>query len=259
MRLVCTRVLGGLCGAVLALAGAGAPHVLAAGGGNVTCSGTAHHPGILAGNFGNVTVSGVCFAVAPVGATNVSVSPGSALVSAFDGANVTVSKNVTVWSSGFLVLGCDPVSFPCLDNSDGRAGFSIGQNLTGNGAAMELLHDGSVGMNVTQTGGGGAEDCRTSSPLGPPYYSTYETMTVGGNITISGVTTCWQGLFRTTAKTVTYDNNTDGDPDGNEIAGNTFSGFLNCSGNSPTPQAGDSMGGPNSAAAGHGQCVGIVT
>jgi hypothetical protein len=48
------------------------------------------------------------------------------------------------------------------------------------------------------------------------------------------------------------------DPDGNEYVTNTIHGSLNCRGNSPAPQVGDSGGSPNHVTgAKTGQCANL--
>jgi hypothetical protein len=58
---------------------------------------------------------------------------------------------------------------------------------------------------------------------------------------------------------VNFTNNATADPDGNEVVTNTLRGNLNCSGNNPAPQVGDSQKATNIAARGTGQCVGLVS
>jgi hypothetical protein len=55
---------------------------------------------------------------------------------------------------------------------------------------------------------------------------------------------------------VTLNDNVLVDPDGNEFVTNTIHGNLNCTGNSPAPQLGDSGGEPNDVTGRKtGQCV----
>ena len=56
----------------------------------------------------------------------------------------------------------------------------------------------------------------------------------------------WFGFIRNHVNgTVTLNYNVLADPDGNEYVTNAIHGSLNCSGNSPAPQIGDSEGSPN--------------
>jgi hypothetical protein len=54
-------------------------------------------------------------------------------------------------------------------------------------------------------------------------------------------------------------NNVVADPDGNEVVTNSIHGILNCSGNDPAPQVGDSEGSPNLVYGSRigGQCIGL--
>jgi len=55
---------------------------------------------------------------------------------------------------------------------------------------------------------------------------------------------------------VNINGNVVADPDGNEIVTNTIHGNLNCAGNDPAPQVGDSEGSPNQVTGRKtGQCV----
>ena len=57
---------------------------------------------------------------------------------------------------------------------------------------------------------------------------------------------------------VHYNNNTLVDTDGNELVSNTISGGLQCAGNVPAPQPGDSGGTPNTVTGGKkGQCTAV--
>jgi hypothetical protein len=57
---------------------------------------------------------------------------------------------------------------------------------------------------------------------------------------------------------VNLNDNTLVDEDGNEYVTNTIHGSLNCSGNDPAPQTGDSEGSPNNVTgAKTGQCAGL--
>jgi hypothetical protein len=57
---------------------------------------------------------------------------------------------------------------------------------------------------------------------------------------------------------VNLNNNVLTDSDGNEYVTNTIHGSLNCAGNSPAPQVGDSEGEPNQVTGVKtGQCVGL--
>ena len=82
------------------------------------------------------------------------------------------------------------------------------------------------------------------------------TYTIGGNLTITGLQTCFLGVIRNTIKqNFVLNGNVDANPDGNELADNSIGHNLNCEGNSPIPQIGDSGGGLNMVfGRANGQC-----
>jgi len=62
-----------------------------------------------------------------------------------------------------------------------------------------------------------------------------------GNLTITGWQSCWLGVFPDTiTRNVEFNENVNADPDADEIANNSIGHNLNCAGNSPNPQIGDS-------------------
>lgn len=222
-----------------------------AAGGDGTCSGGS----VAAGTYSSLTITGFCSldSGSVTVAGNLTVAPGAGLLGAFGGSDLTVGRNLTVGQGAILVLGCEPEAFPCFNDPDQQVGTlsthdSIGLNLTADGALMVLMHHNTIGGNVTQSGGGGGVTCDVLplGPDGPPAYSTYEDNQIGRNATVTGVHTCWLGFIRNTVgRNVNYSGNLLFDPDGNEIVTNHVAGNLNCSGNSPAPQVGDSQGAPN--------------
>ena len=90
-------------------------------------------------------------------------------------------------------------------------------------------------------------------------WNTIEDSRINGSVWITNYNGFWQGFFRNTVNgSVNYNNNTLVDPDGNEVQTNTIHGNLNCSGNDPAPQQGDSEGSPNVVTGQEtGQCVGV--
>jgi len=171
-----------------------------------------------------------------------------------------------------MVLGCDPSSFPCLDDPNQNAPtLSSHDRVFGNLRSWQALgvvvHNVSVGGNVRQRGGGGGVTCTPSgifAQFGSPVYSTYEDSTVGGNIRVSGVNSCWMGLIRLHVRgSVFVRNNQLADPDAIEINDNHIAGDLACRGNSmvwdsadltenlfPRQPQPNTVGGER-----HGQCV----
>ena len=237
----------------------------AANGGSSTCQ----VGSVAAGTYSNLNIAGFC-AIDSGNVTvlhNLTVLPNGGLNAAFGGSDLHVHGNLDVQNNGILVLGCEPSAFPCFNDDPNNPTMStsdtVGGNLGANGALMMLVHNNQIGGNVTQSGGGGGVTCATQplGPNGPPAYSTYEDNAIGKNASITEVQTCWMGFIRNNVSgNVNYQNNVTADDDGNEVVTNTVARNLNCSGNSPAPQFGDSGGIPNTVS-GHanGQCAGPLS
>lgn len=121
-------------------------------------------------------------------------------------------------------------------------------------AASVQIHFARINGSVDLQGGAG--------PFGPPFgvtFNTIEDSHINGSVTINGYNGFWQGFIRNTVNgTVNFNNNTLADPDGNEVVTNTIRGSLNCAGNDPAPQVGDSQGEDNVVlGATTGQCAGF--
>jgi len=254
--------LSGRLAALLAAGGVGLvlpllPVAASAAGGNATCS----DGSVAAGRYQSLTVTGFCSvdAGAVTVTKNLTVARGAALVAAFGGSDLNVGGNLTVGSHAILVLGCEQEEFPCLNDPNATTSDHVGGNLTANGALMVLAHHNAIAGNVAQSGGGGGVNCSTFplGPSGPPAYSTYEDNTIGRNASVTGLRTCWLGFIRNTvARNVNFNDNRTADPDGNEVVTNTVRWNLNCHGNSPAVQVGDSEGSPNTVGRkATGQCV----
>ena len=236
---------------------------------NATCAGGS----VPGGAYDSLTITGFC----PIDSGlvevrhNLTIAPGGALNAAFFGSNLKIGHDLLVGSSGILVLGCEPFAFPCFNDPNAMNGGtegmqtndSIGHNLTSNQATMVLLHHSSIKHNVVQSGGGDGVTCASQplGPNGPPAYSTYEDNTVGGNVSVVELGTCWAGFFRNTVwGNVTWNKNITADEDGNEIATNTIHGSLSCFDNDPAVQFGDSQGIPNIVFGEiRGQCTAVST
>lgn len=109
---------------------------------------------------------------------------------------------------------------------------------------------------------GGIDIHGGSGPFGGPFdvtWNTIEDSHINGNVTIAGYDGFWMGFIRNHVNgAVNLNNNTLQDPDGNEYVTNVINGSLNCSGNVPAPQQGDSEGDIN-IVNGHktGQCAAV--
>jgi len=164
-----------------------------------------------------------------------------------------------------LNLGCEPIHYTCANDPDQKIGTyatmdTIAGNLTAQDALAVVIHHTAIGGNVSLLGGGGGvNSCGASLPglsFAPPY-GDLEDDVIGGNMTIIGWQSCWLGWVRDTVMhNVDFDGNVTGDPDGNEMANNIVLGNLNCSGNNPSPQIGDSTGSPTTVIGNaKGQCA----
>jgi hypothetical protein len=101
--------------------------------------------------------------------------------------------------------------------------------------------------NVSEYGGGPGLTCGPDPVCGFGPFSDFEDNTIGGNLTISGLQTCWLGALRdTVGGNFTANGNTSADPDGNELI-SSIAGNMSCSSNSPVVQFGDSFGVSNLA------------
>ena len=111
---------------------------------------------------------------------------------------------------------------------------------------------------------GGIEVHGGSGPFGGPFDITWnaiEDNRINGGATVEGYDGFWFGFIRNHVNgTVNLNNNVLVDLDGNEYVTNTIHGNLNCAGNSPPPQIGDSEGSPNQVTGRKtGQCARSLT
>ena len=243
----CAVVAGVLAAGPVTAAGA------AATGGTATCSGTPTAPGVLTGTHGSVVVRGACEvnAGAAVVNGNLTVSPGSVLLAAFalndktgtGTSSLAVKGNVLVRAGATLVMGCNPANFACLDDPNPNKPTlsmhpTVGLDLRSNQPLGVIAHNFTVGGDVIQTGGGGGVNCNPQGVFKlfqSPVYSTYEVGTVGGDVRISSVQSCWMGVVQLqVGNTMVMYRNQLADPDAIEILSNNITGNLICRGNSRT-------------------------
>ena len=192
---------------------------VAASSGTTTCTDT-----LAPGNYGRVVV--------PAGAACVTFA-----------GPVRINGVVVVEAGATFVLGSE-------DNPAHTATINGGVRATN--AANVQIHFSTINGGLKVIGGAG--------PFGGPFGVTFnaiEDNVIHGGATISGYTGFWQGFFRNSVSgSVNFNNNTLVDPDGNEVQTNTIDGNLNCSGNDPAPQVGDSGGSPNNVTGQKtGQCT----
>ena len=210
-----------LClGALVASVFVVVPALAAPSAGSTTCNGT-----LDPGTYQRVVVpqDGVCLSAGPV----------------------TIRGGLFVQQGGTLVLGSE-------DNPVHTATISGGVHATN--AMSVQIHFSTVNGGIDIHGGSG--------PFGGPFdvtWNTIEDSTVNGGYNEVGYDGFWNGFIRNNVHgSVNINENVVMDPDGNEIVTNTIHGNLNCAGNDPAPQVGDSGGSPNHVTGREtGQCVGL--
>ena len=271
--LVLLSVMGVVVGA--GTAGASPPTSFTCTGGNIP-----------SGTYSSVLVKGVCYVPSgPVAVTgNLTVAPGALLdattpphgpgTAGLPGI-VTVGGDVYVEQGAVLWLGCDahvsggPPNFTqaCPSGGTTFGDDFVGGNIIGSGALAMVVHGVTVRGNVLSIGGGsptelaggpGSGGCFgimqpalwNADPIGAfignPLYTDVEDSSIGGNLELKNIQTCWLGAVRVTVGGNVIDqNNLMGDPDANEVVGNTVSGNIICFNNDSFVQFGDSGAGPN--------------
>ena len=183
--------LFGLLGAIATAAALTLPagSAVAAGPGTAyTCTGGP----IPTGSYASITVTGFC-SVAPDAvinvAGNIDVAPGAVLDAQSAPSTITVGHNVTAGAGSLVGLGCQPPSYvgnsghTCEVEPTGHSVITVNGNVTGTDAMGVLLNGVTVGRNVTLTGGG------SEIPW------SVKNNTVGGNLTVSGITDEWVGVM----------------------------------------------------------------
>src|ERR1700691_1026279 len=258
-----------------------APGALAGNFANVTIAGTCL---VDAGNVniaGNLTIADGASLVADFGmndrtdsgTSNLTVL-GSVLVE-FGGSALLgcYPLQVTLWGGPPPSLFTTP-DFPCIDdpNAFPVSGIStptlsateyIGGNLISYDALGVVVHNATVRGNVEEYGGGNgtafnpvgifavyiaggpAQSNGLDEPIALPAYYDYANVSVGGNMTVTGMDEDWYGIDRDTVHGNLTDTDNTTAQDGNEDFNNTVYGNLVCSGNSAAVEYGDSNGEPN--------------
>ncbi|HEY7948479.1 MAG TPA: hypothetical protein VID75_12450 [Acidimicrobiales bacterium] len=227
----------------------------ASGSRRPVCVGTPQSPGVLAGDYrSGVVIQGVCAVnqgLATVHGT-LTVTPGSALVAAFalndktgkGSSRLSVIGRIHVGAGGTLILGCEPNFFTCVDDPGAATGGTLSSpglvhgNVIATGALGVIIHDTTINGIVRESGGGGGVTCQTPTTgiwalFGSAPYSDYEDTSIHGDVTVTGLHTCWTGLARDPVSgSLTISHNQLADPDGIEILANQVAGDLTCVGNS---------------------------
>jgi hypothetical protein len=226
---------------------------LASAAGTHTCSGTLKSPGLLVGNYsGDVVIKGACAVnggpVRVVG--DLTVSKGGALIAAFGlnhrthkgGSSLRVDGDLVVGKNAFVAMGCNPSSFPCIDDNQHKPKRTSADRVSGDVIETAplgvLIHNATIGGDFTATGGGGGLTCNPpkSGPFAQfksPVYSALEDSSVNGDATFSGVKSCWLGMARVhVGGNASFVNNKLADPDAIEIVLNHIDKNLSCHNNS---------------------------
>jgi hypothetical protein len=235
-------------GLALAIAGA----AVAPAAGPHTCSGSLGSPGLLKGSYPNgVVVKGVC--AVKTGKAHVigtlTVTKGSALGAAFGRhhSSLTLTGDLVVDKGAVVVLGCkvNPTGSgsACLDEPNMNhptltSHESVSGNLIENSPLAVIVHNSTIGGNVKETGGGGGLSCAPPksgifAKLMSPVFSDYEDSTIGGNLAITGLKSCYLAVIRVNVHgNLGFTNNTLADPDAIEIEADHVGKNLACHGNS---------------------------
>jgi hypothetical protein len=158
---------------------------------------------------------------------------------------VTIKGGLSIGSGATFVLGSE-------ENPVDTGTISGGVHATN--AASVQIHFTRINGGISVHGGSG--------PFGGPFGVTFNAIEdnhINGGATVEGYNGFWFGFIRNHVNgAVNLNNNVLADPDGNEYVTNTIHGSLNCAGNSPAPQVGDSEGSPNQVTgAKTGQCAAL--
>jgi hypothetical protein len=233
---------------VSAIAGASAganpaasPHV---------CSGTLSMPGVLKGAYPNgVMVKGLCAVNA--GKAHVTgrltVTNGSVLAAAFGKhqSSLTVSGNLVLGRGAVAILGCkvnsNGTGQPCLDDHSKHPTLTSHERVSGSimteHALGLLVHNSAIGRSIKLIGGGGGATCAVPktgifAAFKSPVFSDVEDSSVGGDVTVNGLRTCWIGMARDAVQSyVTININKTADPDAIEVLANHIGKSLSCANN----------------------------
>jgi hypothetical protein len=246
--------------------------------GAASCTGTLANPGVLAGTYQDVVVKGFCVVNGgrALVTGNLTLAPGAGLNATFalndvagtGTSSLVVVGNIRVGKGAVLGMGCLPNFSPCTDDpAAGTGGTLTGSNrvfgnLIANQALAVIVHASQIHGNVVESGGGGGLNCGVPttgifSLLQSPVFSDYENNTVGGNLTVTGLKTCWFGALRNKVSGNIVDTrNTMADPDGDEVHSNVARGNISCFDNTPAVQFGDGVNAVPNKVAGNasGEC-----
>jgi hypothetical protein len=229
------------------------------------------------GTYKSMLITGLCYmkagtivirgnlTVGPRALLDAGASPGDPRSKPVVTATVRVGGNVFVGKGAVLVLGCSPNLLNICPH--GLTFDSIGGSLTAVNALADVVHGTFISGNVTIMGGGGgaaggaasagcfktkahpipapwSEDAALAKQV--PQFTDFEDGSIGGDLSVTGVRTCWMGAFNLQVRgSLTWADDVASDPDGNEVANNLMGGNIACRDNDPKVQFGDSGDAPN--------------
>lgn len=158
---------------------------------------------------------------------------------------VTIRGGLFIKTGATFVLGSE--------DSAGSTG-TISGGVQATDPASVQIHFARISGGIDVHGGSG--------PFGGPFDITWnaiEDNRINGGATVEGYNGFWFGFIRNHVNgSVNLNNNVLQDEDANEYVTNTIRGNLNCVGNSPAPQMGDSEGSPNQVTGRKtGQCANL--
>jgi len=265
------RILGSLAVAAALAMPTGSAMAAAPGPAPYTCGGGS----VGGGTYASLTITGFCDVV-PGAVINVvgnlTVAPGAFFDAQSSPSTITVGKNVTAGQDSIMGLGCQPYSLfhpdgspvtnsghPCQNDPTGHSVIHVMGNLATTNATLVLLNGITVNGNVALDGSGS----HVLPPFIPADDWSIKTNTVGGNLSLSGISVDWVGVMRNhTGKNINLTNiaaNDPGDPFAKVfVVANDAGWNLNCSGLVPGVSGGFDPTEHNTAGRkATGQCVGI--
>jgi hypothetical protein len=247
--------------------------------GTYVCTGTLNSPGTLVGSHGNVIIKGACVVDAGPAHVhgNLTLERGADLTAIFGrddlthkgNSNLKISGNLIVRKGASVMLGCyskivnlwtsptgtsNVPDFPCLDDPNQSAPtLNTDDVLDGSVIAYDplglVMHRDFVHGSIIEHGGGAGLGCAAvgifNKYLGLPDYSNFSNIQVGGDLRVTGLSTCWDGYFRNHVGGTMVVSRDISVPDGQEVGANIIHGSLLCHGNSPKVEFGDSNSTPS--------------
>jgi len=221
-----------------------------------TCSGGL----ITSGTYDGLHITGVCKVKAGSHVTingDLTVMAG-ATFNAQTNSQVTVNGDVIAGPGSQFGLGCT-FAHPCVNGNpptDGKTHDVVTGTVHLNQVFNAAINGDTIGGSIVSFGGGAG----LLNPEEQFVPFSIKDNVVGGSISVTGLTTVWFGIIRTTVgRSVNLQDINLSDPDGNEIVTDVISGNLNCTGLDPAPQVGDSEGAPDIVGKqATGQCTGLV-